>query len=205
MATRYLDKADLKLLLDISGTGQDNLLDAIIESAESIFDALIGQESGIISSSHTEDFAVNDQNKPWADMNRVFDLGAYKPTAVTTINGVSAGTIDVDYILDGQRLIFKDSKTAPTAFPFRFRIVYTAGIVAANITAIPQDIKTAIKTLASAIYATRKASGVASFKQDLLSISYKDTNVLDTILDPDQKNAVQLIAQKYTVHNTIIG
>lgn len=205
MATRYLDKADLKLLLDISGTGQDNLLDAIIESAESIFDALIGQESGIISSSHTEDFAVNYQNKPWADMNRVFDLGAYKPTAVTTINGVSAGTIDVDYILDGQRLIFKDAKTAPTAFPFRFRIVYTAGITAADLTEIPQDIKTAIKTLASAIYATRKASGVASFKQDLLSINYKDTNVLDTILDPAQKNAVQLIAQKYTVHNTIIA
>jgi hypothetical protein len=205
MATRYLDKAELKLLLDISGTGQDTLLDAIIESAESIFDTLIAQPSGLISSSHTEDFAVNDTSKPWTDRNRVFELGAYKPTAVTTINGVSAGTIDVDYILDGQRLEFKDTKEGPTAFPYRFRIVYTAGITAANLAAVPTDIKTAIKTLASAIYATRKASGVASFKQDLLSINYKDTNVLDTILDPAEKNTVQLIAQKYTVHNTIIG
>ena len=138
-------------------------------------------------------------------MNRVFDLGAYKPTAVTTVNGASAGTIDVDYIITGNRLEFKDTKTAPTTFPFRFRIVYTAGIVAANVAAVPVDIKTAIKTLASAIYSTRKASGVASFKQDLLSINYKDTNVLDTILDPAEKNVVQVIARKYTVYQTLIG
>ena len=203
MAPRYITNTDIKLLLDITGSAQDTLLDMLIGAAESIFDNLIGEDSGLLTSSKTEDFPIDDTNLPYDDRNQVFNLGHIYPTAITSINGLSMGTVDVDYTITRQRLELKQPKTAPTAFPYRWRVVYTSGY--ANTAAIPDDVKYAIKTIVAAMYAGRKASGVASFKQDLLSINYKDKNVLDTLLDGTEKGIIQTIVQNYTVYRTIIG
>lgn len=203
MAPRYITNTDIKLLLDITGSSQDTFLDMLISSAESLFDNLIGEDTGLLTSSKTEDFPLDDGNLVYDDRNRVFNLGHIYPTAITTINGQSVGTVDVDYTITRQRLELKQTKTAPTVFPYRWRVVYTSGY--ANAAAIPEDVKYAIKILVSAMYGQRKSSGISSFKQDLLSINYKDKNVLDTLLDGTEKGIIQTIVQNYRVYRTIIG
>lgn len=204
MAHLYVTTAEVKTHLSISGSSQDALIDSLIDGAESLFNGLVGTDS-LISSTHTEDFAVDDLNKPYDSRNRVFNLGSYKPTAVATINAVSVGTIDVDYTITNQRLELKDYPTRPSAFPFRFRIAYTAGIDGGVATAgVPADIKLAIKTLTAALYNTRKSEGISSFKQDLLSINYKDGSILDTLGDPSLKSHIVTTARQYTVFRTII-
>jgi hypothetical protein len=199
MAHRYVTTAEVNLVLGTSG--EDSLIDTLIDGAEALFDGLIGSETGLISSVKTEDFAVDDTSKPRDLRNRVFDLGTYRPTAVATINGASAGVLDTDFTLTGQRLEFRDFQQTPNVFPFRFRIVYTSGF--ASIADIPADIKTAVKYIVGALYNTRKAQGIASFKQDLLSVNYRDTGILDTILDPESRGMVAATAANYTVYSVI--
>lgn len=204
MAHLYVTTAEVKTHLSISGSSQDALIDALIDGAESLFNSLIGTDS-LISSAHTEDFDIDDANVSFYKRNRLFYLGAYKPTAVTTVNGVSAGTLDQDYIITGNTLELKETPSIPTTFPYRIRIVYTAGINGGTETAgVPADIKLAIKTITGSLYNTRKADGIASFKQDLLSVNYKDENPLDTLLSPENYSAITLTARKYTVFKTII-
>lgn len=204
MAHLYVTTAEVKTHLSIHGSSQDALIDALIDGAESLFNSLVGTDS-LISSEHTEDFDIDNPNVSWYKRNRAFLLGAYKPTAVTTVNGVSAGTIDVDYIIKGNSLELKETPNIPTTFPYRIRIVYTAGITPGTDTAaVPADIKLAIKTITGSLYNARKADGIASFKQDLLSVNYKSESLLDTILDPEAKTAITLTARKYTVFSTII-
>lgn len=199
MAHRYVTTAEVNTLLGISG--EDTLIDSLIDGAESLFDNLIGSETGLISSTKTEDFAVDDPSKPIAKRNRVFDLGTYKPTAITTINGTSPGTLDVDYTLTRNRLELKDVPTPPSSFPYRYRIAYVSGF--ADIDHVPADIKTAIKYIAAGFYNTKNAQGIASFKQDLLSVNYKDGSILDTILDSNAKTFLQAVVANYTVYSVI--
>lgn len=199
MAHRYVTTAEVNTLLGISG--EDTLIDSLIDGAEALFDNLIGSEAGLITSTKTEVFAAEDQTKPAAKRNRVFDLGTYKPTAITTINGAAPGTLNVDYTLTRQRLEFKEVPNPPSAFPFVYTIVYVSGY--ANIDAIPADIKTAIKYITAGFYNTKNAQGIASFKQDLLAVNYRDSSALDTILDSNSKSYLQAVVAKYTVHDVI--
>lgn len=205
MAHRYVTTAEVNTLLGISG--EDTLIDSLIDGAESLFDNLIGSETGLISSTKTEDFAVDDDSKPRSKRNRVFDLGTYKPTAITTINGASPGTVNVDYTLTRQRLEFKDIPTPPSAFPYVYRIVYVSGYTAIDAQTqtypLPADIKTAVKYITAGLYNTKNAQGIASFKQDLLSVNYKDGSILDTILDPASKSFIQAVVANYTVYSVI--
>lgn len=199
MATKYVTVQEVNTLLGTSG--EDSLIEALIQGAESLFDGLIGSETGLISSAKTEDFSVNDESLPPEKRNRVFYLRTYKPTAITTINGISPGTLDTDYTLTRNTLEFKDAVDEPTAFPYRFRIVYTSGF--ADINAVPADIKNAIKYIVSGFYSTKNSQGLSSFKQDLLSVNYKDGSVLDTILDTTQKTFVHATVSRYTVYSVI--
>lgn len=199
MAIRYVTVAEVNSLLGTSG--EDTLITSLIEGAESLFDSLIGSDTGLLTSSKTEYFEVNDLSKPYLLRDRVFDLGTYKPTAITTINGVSPGTVNVDYTITRQRLEFKLPQISPNTFPYRFAIVYTSGY--ADIAAIPNDVKTAVKYIVGALYNTKNAQGIASFRQDLLSVNYKDGSVLDTILDGNQKNFIQAVIQSYSVYSVI--
>jgi len=205
MAHRYVTTAEVNTLLGTSG--EDELIDSLIDGAESLFDTLIGSETGLISSTKTEDFAVEDQSKPAAKRNRVFDLRTHKPTAITTINGAAPGTLNTDYTLTRNRLEFKDAPTAPSAFPFIYRIAYVSGYTAIDAGTqtypLPADVKTAIKYIVAGFYNTKNAQGIASFKQDLLSVNYKDGSILDTILDQSGKSFIQAVVTKYTVYEVI--
>jgi len=198
MAIRYVTVAEVNSLLGTSG--EDTLITSLIEWAESLFDNLIGSETGLLTSSKTEFFEIDDQSKPYDIRNRVFDLWTHKPTAITSINWVSTGTVNVDYTITRQRLEFEDYQIQPTSFPYRFKIIYVSGY--ADIAAIPNDVKTAVKYIVGALYNTKNAQWVASFRQDLLYVNYNGS-ILDTILDGSEKNFIQSVINKYTVYSVI--
>jgi len=194
MALKYTTLSSLNAYLGTSGI--DALITQLWESAEALLDTLIGD--GIESKTHTDIFKVWYYSANPCKEGRVFYLWSINPTAVTSVNGTSAGTIDVDYILNGTMLEFKNTWNTPVSFPYHFKIVYTAWYAT-----IPVDIIQAVNTIAWALYNTRQANGIASFKQDLLSVNYKDWNILDTLLDTNGKWMINAIVNKYTVHTVL--
>ena len=79
-------------------------------------------------------------------------------------------------------LELKNGVAIPNTFPYRYKIVYAAGFAT-----IPSDVKLAIQTLVGALYNTRNANGISSYRQDLLSVNFKDASILDTITDSEEK------------------
>ena len=63
--------------------------------------------------------------------------------------------------------------------------------------------KLVIKMLVGAMYNTRNANGVASFRQDLLSVNFKDASILDSLVDPETKGTIQAVVNKYKVYSVI--
>lgn len=100
----------------------------------------------------------------------------------------------MDYIIEGQKLTLKEIVTVPTAFPYKHKIVYTSGY-----TTIPDDIKLAIKYLVAGLYNSRKSQGISSFRQDLLSVNYSDSGLIDTVLDTEKANFVRAIINQYKI------
>jgi len=178
-----------------TGAPDNSTLASILLGAEALFDTLIGSATGILTSTKTEIHPVANVR----DNGRVFFLKTHKPTAITSINGASPGTIDVDYTLDGQKLEFDEFISAPTSFPYRYKIVYTSGY--SSISTIPDDVKLAIKEITGAIWNSRQAQGMSSFKQDLLSVNY-DSSVLDT-LGTAEKSHLNTVINKYKVFSVI--
>ena len=129
-------------------SGEDSHITSLIEGAESIFDTLIKSELGLLTSTKTE---YHDPK----EYNDSFWMRTYKPTDITTINGVDPGTIGTDYIIDGTKLVLKEALLFPTNFPYNFKIVYVSGF--ADINAIPQDVKIAIKYIVAGLYNTTKS------------------------------------------------
>lgn len=178
-------------------SGEDTLLTSLIAGAESLFNGLVNADptSGLISASYVDTFREED----FPNIKKrgiVFFLRQKHPTAVSTVNGVSAGTIDVNFILKGQRLEFETAKDPGTTFPFGWKIAYTAGY-ASN--AIPDDIELAIKYIVAGLYNRKNSEGFDSFRQDLLSVNYSKESILDTILDPESKTFVQAVVATYKV------
>lgn len=117
---------------------------------------------------------------------------------MTSVNGTSAGVLDTNYTLDGILLEFANTWNYPTTFPYRYKIVYVAGY-----TEIPADVTQIINMMTGAIYNKRNTEGISSFKQDLLTVNYKDGNALDTILDPTDKGIFLAVVNKYKVHTVL--
>lgn len=178
-----------------TGAPDNATLASVLLGAEALFDTLIGSETGILTSTKTEYHPA--ENK--ANNGRIFYLKTHKPTTITTVNGASPGTVDVDYTIEGQKLEFDEFISAPTAFPYRYKIVYVSGYT--NIGAIPDDVKLAIKEITGAIWNSRSAQGMSSFKQDLLSVNY-DKSVLDT-LGTAEKSHLNTVINKYKVFSVI--
>lgn len=125
----------------------------------------------------------------------MFYLKRYKPTDITTIDGVDPGTLGTDYIIEGQKLTLKTALSYPSAFPYRHTIVYKAGEVS-----VPEDVKNACLFIVGGMYTARNTQGVGSFRQDLLSVNYApDNNVLTNILSPDQSDFLKVTVRKYSV------
>lgn len=191
MALKYTTIGSLNAYLGTSGI--DALLTQLGESAEALLDTLVGD--GIEVHTHTDIFPVGYYSANPCKEGRVFYLNAIKPLSITTVNGSSPGTIDVDYTIRGNCLEFANGWTSPSAFPYQYKIVYSAGYAT-----IPLDVVQVVNMIAGALYNTRNANGIASFKQDLLSVNYKDGSILDTIMDTESKGVVQAVVNRYKVH-----
>lgn len=193
---RYVTVQEVAQLLGTST--EDKLIESLIIGAEALFDSLVWSDTGLLTSSKTEDHVADNPDQSYENRNRIFYLRTHKPTAITTINTVAPWTIDVDYTLTDRTLEFKTAKTTPSTFPYRFRIVYVSGY--ANIDAIPQDIKLAIKYMVGALYNRKNSEGISSFKQDLLSVNYdKQSGILDQILSPEDHSFVTATINRYKV------
>lgn len=198
MATRYVSVADANSMLGTSG--EDTLVEAVIIGAEALFDTVAGI-SGLQERAVTEDHPTEPTNVRPEDAGRVFYLAqpAPKTSAAVTVNGVSLGTHGTDYEISGNRLELAVPVSRPTAFPYRWRIAYTAGF-ATN--AIPEDVKLAVKTIVSAVWQRKAAEGVASFSQDLLTVNFKQASLLDEI-GGTSSHFVKAVAAKYSVPMTM--
>lgn len=112
---------------------------SLAEMSESLFNGYINDEAGLIESSRTQHFRERDFSRP-DKVGKVFWLSYYNPTAITSINGVSAGVVNIDYTLEGKRLEKQFGVDRPVNFPYRWAVVYTAGIPESE---IPEDVKMA--------------------------------------------------------------
>lgn len=191
-STKYITTAEAKALLGLSG--EDDLIGTLIEWASKLFDTLIWSSYSLDSSEKSEFHALYRPDVSDCEQGTVFYLRTINPTAVSTINGVSVGAIDVGYILEGQKLTLKDLVTMPTGFPNKHKITYTSGF-----TTMPEDIKLAVKYLVAGLYNSRKSQGISSFRQDLLSVNYSGEGMIDTILDTEQGNFVRAVVNKYKI------
>jgi len=99
MALRYVTLSDIKAFIGVSSSAYDTLITTMGESAESIFDQLIGSQTGLIQSTKTDEIH-KPEDYSTEQAGRVFFLKTYLPTAITTINGTSPGTLNTDYILE---------------------------------------------------------------------------------------------------------
>ncbi len=190
---RYVTTSEVS---DFTGAPDNATLGAVIDGVESLFDMLIGSESGLITGNKTEYHPVEDK----ANNGRIFYLKTLLPTTITTVNWVSAGTLDTHYTLEGQKLEFKDYVASPTVFPFRYKIVYVSGY--SSISTIPNEIKLALKQIVGAVWNSKQSQGMASFRQDLLSINYKDESILD-ILGTNERSHINTIINRYKVYSVI--
>jgi hypothetical protein len=164
------------------------------ESAEALLDTLIGTVWLETRTGITEYFKPG-YSPSFCEEGSVFYLKNSPITDVTKVNGVDPGSVGTDFIIESNRIELKNPLTPSTTFPYRYTIEYSAGY-----STIPEDVKLAVLTLASAIYTTKGSQGVASFRQDLLSVNYKADGILDTIGDPEKKGQVQAVVNKYKTH-----
>ncbi len=126
-------------------------------------------------------------------------LRSYKPTTITTVNGVSAGTLNTNFTLTGRRLELEFAKDYPTAFPYRYTVVYTSGLTQSELDSA-KDIKTACLYIAKGLYERKKHMDVTSFKQDLLTVNFTTgKDFLDVLSDASEVSFIKLIVNKYLV------
>ena len=187
---KYVTLSELNSYLGTSG--EDTLITTLWNYAESVFDTLIGQ---VLEEWHVTQYFPYWYSEGNYPEGRVFWLNSTRIIDIVTINGTDPGTKDTDYIIEWRRLELKNTVTTANTFPFRYTIVYNAGY-----NPIPDDVKLAVSILVGALYNTKNANGISSYRQDLLSVNYKDGNILESITDTAQKGVVQAIINKYTVH-----
>lgn len=187
--SNYILKEDLNSFLWIDIDSVQAQL--IVDTAETIFNQLIGSD-WLVQSQKTEYFY--DWDFGLGKIGRVFFLKTYNPTVITTINGTSPGTINVNYTLIGRRLELEYAKEFPTTFPRRHTVVYTSGLAT-----IPSEIKTACLYISKGLYEQKKNMNVASFKQDLLSVNYNGKDFLTLLSDPSEITFINLIISKYLI------
>ncbi len=165
--------------------------------SEALFNRLINSDSGLISSTKTEYFDPRTDFGSQSKVGKIFLLKTYRPTVITSINGVSPGTANVDYTLVGRRLEFQYGKDYSSVFPFRYTVVYTSGLTTEE---IGNDIKTVCYYLSKGLFERKRHMDVASFRQDLLSVNFTTSNdFLDVVSNPSEISFIKLITNKYLI------
>lgn len=171
----------------------------LADMSEAFFNQLINSPAGLLSSVKTEYFDPKRDFSCPAKVGKVFLLRSFKPTAITTVNGVSAGTLNTNFTLTGRRLEFEFAKDYPAAFPYRYTVVYTSGLTADELNSA-KDIKTACLYIAKGLFERKKHMDVSSFKQDLLTVNFTTgKDFLDVLSDASDVSFIKLIVNKYLV------
>jgi len=187
---KYVTLSELNSYLGTSG--EDSLITTLWNYAEGVFDTLIGQD---LVAWHVKQYFPCGYTEGNYEEGRVFWLNRTNIIDIVTINGTEPGTKDTNYIIEWRRLELKNTLATPNTFPYRYTIVHNSWY-----DTIPDDVKLAISIIVGALYNTKNANGISSYRQDLLSVNYKDGNILESITDTTQKWVVQAIINKYTVH-----
>jgi len=86
-----------------------------------------------------------------------------------------------------------------TTFPYVWKITYTSGY--SSIPNIPSDVKMAIYAMVKAYWVQRQASGISSFKQDLLTVNY-DKGTIENLTSETEKSQISMTVNKYKIPYT---
>ena len=86
----------------------------------------------------------------------------------------------------------------PSTFPFYWKITYVSGYLAAD---LPRDVKMAVIVLCKAYWVQRQATGISSFKQDLLSVAY-EKGIVASITSEAERTEITNTIQKYKIPYT---
>jgi len=172
---QYISTAQIKAF--IGPDCNDANAQLLLETSEALFNQLVGSPNGLKTGTRTDYFDAKEFRT--GAMGRIFYLKQYNPTTITSVNDIAVGTVNVDFILDGRKLEFKEGYDMPSAFPYRYKVIYTGGIIGD----IPGDIQEACLMIAKGFFDKKTAGDIASFRQDLLSVNYKtDKGMIDSIL-----------------------
>lgn len=164
----YISQAEAKTYLGISGTSEDDLIDALILGATETIDTYLGVTTLEEQTDASEQYEHPVSNQDGGIWNwRVFFLRGPNPTDVNTIDWTSV-TINTDFILEWQRLVLKDAIAGVSTFPYKHTIVYTYGY-----STIPNAVKQAMYVIVNRMRGEAKRNGdIAGFSQDKLSVTY---------------------------------
>lgn len=177
----------------------DGTASLLAEMSESFFNQLVNSPSGLLSSEKTEYFDPKRDFSCASKVGKVFLLRSYKPTTITSVNGVSVGAINVNFTLTGRRLEFEYAKDLPSVFPYRYSVTYTSGLTAGELEDA-KDIKTACLYIAKGLFERKKHMDVTSYKQDLLTVNFSTgKDFLDVVSDPSEVSFIKIIVNKYLV------
>lgn len=190
--SQYITSSELQSFLGVAIPEPQALL--LADMCESFFNQIIWSDT-LKESSKTAYF---DFKEVYKHGGAVLYSPTYKPTSVTSINGVSAGVINTDYTILWRKITFKETLTVPTTFPERLTMVYVSWL-----DTIPNDVKTCCLYIGKGLWKNKESFDVASFKQDLLSVNYAGwKGILEQIIDPSEVNFIKMIANKYFVTHT---
>ncbi len=184
----YLSVPDINLYLGTSN--EDALIGVILENAEQIFDDIVWWS--LLEADYTEKFTYPQYvDNNWLNIGHIFYLQQINPTVIKKIDWTSV-TANTDYYLQWNKVFLKNALTYQNTFPFLNSVEYTAGY-----DEVPTDVKQAIYILCWALYNSKGSNWIDSFRQDLLSVNYSKTWVLDKLVDPNSFSLLSSIFNKY--------
>ena len=174
MATQLISKAELKTYLDFSGTGEDNLLDEIIEHVsaqiEVYCDRLFAEETdrneyprGGTDALHLKLFPITSINTIKEDPQRQFGAN----TLVDDSEYYSAGDAGARGLVIRQstwrRELSGQASIKWIGGADTIQVIYTGGYtVTSGVTAVPDDLKKAVIRQASYLWDRRATLGTVS-------------------------------------------
>lgn len=172
----------------LTGTGQDTLIDALVESASAILAqwcAFPRYSSSLPASLATQTY-TRYYDGPDLDDTGVLSLGIWPVVSITSIHvdsnwdyGATTEISSSDYTLDadsGKIYLNPDGAGAFVSYKRAIKVVFTSGHGAATAN-IPEPIKQACRIMVRKLWDLRHIQGQASLSQSGTSISIVDSQI----------------------------
>jgi hypothetical protein len=185
----YLTVSEVNAYLGTSG--EDALIQVLIDGAKSIFDIQIGSKDGLEQATYVDE----RYNSPIICSDGPgyrLVIKRHNPTSITDIDDVALvdGT---DYIIQKRVIRLLNFPASVNTFPYQHEITYVAGYAT-----IPDDVKQANYLLVSALYTESKSKGIDSFTQDKLTVTYGSAGAIKKLLEgTDSGNVFKTIVSSY--------